>query len=130
MRPFFAQALSMLLVLAALAVGASIAFAGLPGMYGALAGAGLAVLDLGLLALVAAGLGRRTGLRGAGSLGILLALKFPILAGALYLLVVSLALNPAGLALGFGSLPTALVIGVLVGRLPMDLQVRNERSLG
>jgi len=120
----------MLLVFAALAVGASAALAGSRGAIGALAGTGLAVLDLGLLALVAAGLGRRSGTSGAGALGILLALKFPVLGGVLYLLIVSLALHPTGVALGFGSLPMALVIGVLVGRLPMDLGVRNERSPG
>ena len=130
MRPFFAQTLWMLLALAALAVGASCALAGLSGMYAALAGAGLAVLDLGLLALVAAGLGRSSGLPGAGVLGLVLALKFPILAGVLYLLVVSVAVNPVGLGLGFSSLPMALVGGVLMGRLTMDLQVSNERSLG
>ena len=130
MRAFFAQALWLLMAFAAVAVGAGAALAGTAGAIGALAGAGIAVLDLGFLGGVAGVLGRRGGALGRGSLGGLLVMKFPLLAGVLYLLIVPLALHPVGLALGFGSLPMALVTGTLTGRLPMDLRVRNERSLG
>ena len=126
MRPFFAQALWLLLALAAVAIAVSAVIAGLEGTIGALAGAGLAILDLGLLAAVATMLGRRTGTAGVASLGLLLALKFPVLGGILYMLVVSLALDPVGLALGFGALPAALVLGTLAGHLPLE----NQRSLG
>jgi len=189
-RPFFAQALWLLLALAAVAIAVSAAIAGVEGTIGALAGAGLAILDMGLLAAAAAMLARRTGTAGVArishhpsataadapavsgrssrhnpqryintasgcsgpggptqqglddfatkpgekcglaSLGILLALKFPILGGVLYLLVVPLAVEPVGLALGFGALPAALVIGTLAGRLPLTVSVQHPRSLG
>jgi len=129
-RPFFVQTLWLLLALAAVAIAVSAAIAGVEGSIGALAGAGLAILDLGLLAAAAAMLTRRTGTAGVASLGILLALKFPVLGGVLYLLVVPLAIEPVGLALGFSVLPVALVIGVLTGRLSVTVSAPDQRSLG
>lgn len=130
MRPFFAQALWLLLALAVVAVAVSAAIGGVEGTTGALAGAGIAILDLGLLAVAVAMLARWKGRAGLVSLGILLALKFPVLGGVLYLLIVSLALEPVGLALGFSALPAALVIGTLAGRLPLTVSSQNQRSLG
>jgi len=129
-RSFFTGTLLMLMVFAALAVGASAAFGGTTAATGALAGAGLGTLDLLLLAVAAAVLVRRTGAAGAGASGFFLALKFPVLAGVLYLLIVVLALPPVGVALGFGALPAALVAGVLAGRIPLELRLRSDRSHG
>ncbi len=130
MKPFFAQALRLLVIFGACAAAGSLALVGTDGLQGAVAGVGVAFLELGLLAIAASMLARRVGAMRTAAAGLLLSIKFPILAGVLYLLVVSLGLDPLGLALGFGSLPASLVLGTLTGRLPMELQMSNERSLG
>ena len=130
MKPFFAQALRLLIIFGAFAAAGAFALGQIDALQGAAAGIGIALLDLGLLAITASMLSRRVGAMRTAAAGLLLSVKFPILGGALYVLVVSLGLDPLGLALGFGSLPASLVVGVLTGRLPMELQMTNERSLG
>ncbi len=130
MKPFFAQALRLLVIFGAFAAAGSYALGGTGALQGASAGIGIAFLELGLLAIAASMLARRVGAMRTAAAGLLLSVKFPILAGVLYLLVVTLGLEPLGLALGFGSLPASLVVGALTGRLPMELQMSNERSLG
>jgi hypothetical protein len=128
-KPFFAHALWLTVSFGALAAVCAGALGGAVALQGAAAGGALAVLDLGLLAVAATAISRRTGLRAAAA-GLLLSAKFPILGVVLYLLVVTLGMDPLGLLLGFGSLPAAMVAGVLTGRLPMELRMSKERSLG
>ena len=129
MKPFFAHALWLMVSFGALAAVCAGALGGAVALQGAAAGVALAVLDLGLLAVAATALSRRAGLRAAAA-GLLLSAKFPILGVVLYLLVVTLGVDPLGLLLGFGSLPAAMIAGVLTGRLPMELRMSKERSLG
>lgn len=130
MKPFFAHALWLLVSFGALAAVCALALGGPLALEGAVAGIAVAVLDLGLLAIAATALSRRVGAMRAAAAGLMLSVKFPILAAVLYLLVVTLGLDPLGLALGFGSLPAAMIVGVLTGRLPMELRMSNQRSLG
>jgi hypothetical protein len=82
-------------------------------LLGVLAGSGLGILSLASFVIVGRKLAKMKGVQSPLKLGLFLALKYPILFGATYLIMIELALEPLPVCLGFGIFPIALILGGL-----------------